>query len=500
MRKLDMTYTFYELDMYPGGLYGHDEQDRKEIEMPSWVCCLFTMLALGCPTSDSGQEVLKPSDLFSQAKHLSRNVLEDESIQTIQALLLMVIPSQYENLMKSLYLANTDLRGLGWIFLGDAIRLAQLLGLHRNDAALQYTDPIEREARRRLWWTLYEFERYSSRSAGLTIRFSSMANGCPSSIHDNDSDTALPSESFLTPGDYTPAGYIAASVSLAQISGHIFQAMYSVPPQGVTNSRGNRLSRRTIADLYGELIRWRHDVNPNLRINPSAQSEQMDPSVKRALSFLDLRFQFAIISVTRPILFRLVSATRDGSFNSLSTETQTFIKTYADACTQSARSSLLTLKFMLQHDLLNNVLWLDTFYILSTAMVLLLEYLRASSPTEGHRVNECISILRNLQPRGTGRNVLASLSELAVYLGLESLAPTEQNSALDLQFYELFSSTTPSQANTPGLPSPEISLAGFGGFAFPVGMGNVGDQMNGFNEFSWMDQIVRMAYEEFGPG
>src|SRR6266496_1655414 len=102
-------------------------------------------------------------------------------------------------------------------------------------------------------------------------RFSSMANGCPAAIHDHDSDTALPSESLLSPGDYTPMGYLASSVALAQISGHIFQGMYSVPPQRVPNVQGNRLSRRTIADLYGELVRWRHDVHPHLRINPNAQ-------------------------------------------------------------------------------------------------------------------------------------------------------------------------------------------------------------------------------------
>ena len=61
---------------------------------------------------------------------------------------------------QSLYLANTELRTLGWIYLGDAIRLAQLLGLHRNDAVLHYPNVIERETRRRLWWTLYEFERF----------------------------------------------------------------------------------------------------------------------------------------------------------------------------------------------------------------------------------------------------------------------------------------------------------------------------------------------------
>ena len=64
--------------------------DRAEVEVPSWMCCLFTVLALGCSTDDNGHEVLKPSDFFSLAKSLSRCVIEDESIQSIQALLLMV--------------------------------------------------------------------------------------------------------------------------------------------------------------------------------------------------------------------------------------------------------------------------------------------------------------------------------------------------------------------------------------------------------------------------
>lgn len=175
---------------------------------------------------------------------------------------------------------------------------------------------------------------------------------------------------------------------------------------------------------------------------------------------------------------------------------------YSDACAQSARSSLATLKFMHQNNLLNNVLWLDAFYILSTAMVLLLEFLRASSSAGAHRINECISILRQLQPRGTGRVVLESLSSLATFLGLDNLplvsspneAPLENPG--DLRLYELFSST----ATTPGtgISSPEISVNGmgtFGGNGYTVSGGGEGQ---GPNEFSWMDQIVTMAYAEFG--
>ena len=360
----------------------------------------------------------------------------------------------------------------------------------------------------------------------INSRFSSMANGCPAAIHDADSDTALPSESLLSPGDYTPIGYLGSSVALAQISGHIFQGMYSVPPQRISHVQGNRLSRRTVADLYGELVRWRHDVPPHLRINSNSLDASMNPSVLRALAFLDLRFQYAIISVTRPLLFRLVSAVRDGSFETLSQESRAFITTYSDACAQSARSSLTTLKFMHQNNLLNNVLWLDAFYILSTAMVLLLAFLRASpSASEARRVNECIAILRELQPRGTGRVVLESLSDLATVLGLDELpSPSSPHDTHhggnpgDLQLYELFSSTATTPGTGPGINSPEISVNGMGGFgvggfhgggtgeAVGAGGGGVGaggaggvGQGQGGNEFAWMDQIVRMAYAEFGP-
>ena len=351
-----------------------------------------------------------------------------------------------------------------------------------------------------------------------------MANGCPASIHDNDSDTALPSESLLSPGDYTPIGYLGSSVGLARISGHIFHAMYSVPAQRTPPVQGNhpRISRRTIADLYGELLRWRHDVPPHLRMNNQMSDPSINPAVLRPLAFLDLRFRYAIISVTRPLLFRSVTATRDGSFDSLSQESRTFITTYADACTQSARSSLATLQLMHRKHLLNNILWLDSFYILSTAMILLLDFLRGTA-SAAHRINECLSILRQLQPRGTGRIVLESLSDLAAVLGLDELSQTQtspssghhhQRSASapgDIQLYELFSSGPPSSVATPGgLSSPELSVngmmfggqngGGLGGGGYAGHGGGGAETGQGGNEFAWMDQVVRMAYQEFGPG
>ena len=93
-RRLENTYAAYDVEMYGEGTectFEQEEGNGREIERASWMCCLFTVLALGSSTSEDN-ELLKPWDFFELAKGLSRVLVEDESIQSIQALLLMVAP------------------------------------------------------------------------------------------------------------------------------------------------------------------------------------------------------------------------------------------------------------------------------------------------------------------------------------------------------------------------------------------------------------------------
>jgi hypothetical protein len=100
-----------------------------------------------------------------------------------------------------------------------------------------------------------------------------------------DSDITLPSQSRLSPGNYICMCYLASSVGLAQIAGHIFQTFYSVPQQrgilGPQTPGIHRISRRTIAHLNSELIRRRHDVPPHLRITLPLSSAR-SPSLTSA--------------------------------------------------------------------------------------------------------------------------------------------------------------------------------------------------------------------------
>src|SRR5205814_1570628 len=94
---------------------------------------------------------------------------------------------------------------------------------------------------------------------------------------------------------------------------------------------------------------------------------------------------------------------------------------------------------------------------------------------------------------GTGRAVLASLSDLATFFGLDELprlSPSHDHR------HELFKNNTPSSATTLG-SGIEITVNGMGGFEAGEHSTASGGESQGLNEFAWMDQIVKMAYGEF---
>lgn len=101
-------------------------------------------------------------------KYLERAESEDHmgtfiSIDALQACILIAL---YE--FKQVYFAR------GWMSIGRAMRLAQMLGLHKMDrestkletgfqpGLLPTNDPVELEERRRTFWTLYNVEWYAS--------------------------------------------------------------------------------------------------------------------------------------------------------------------------------------------------------------------------------------------------------------------------------------------------------------------------------------------------
>lgn len=126
---------------------------------PNFVCLALSVFALGSqwttlanPSSHTPGFVPEDSDpgriFYDQARFLIADIMDSSSIRSVQAAFILGV-----------YLMPASAIGASYIYMGLALRKALALNLHRESDDGQLDDR-EREARRRLWWTIYSLERW----------------------------------------------------------------------------------------------------------------------------------------------------------------------------------------------------------------------------------------------------------------------------------------------------------------------------------------------------
>lgn len=171
-----------------------------------FICHLFAVLALGelysnCKTTSADNRV-PGTNWFIQAVSLLQDLYEVASIEQVQILLLL---SFYANALGRIRSAHA--------YSGIALRLAIGLGLHRSQSGVSTMDPVQRETRRRVWWTLYLFDRLISSKLGY-----------PLGIRDDDIDVEMPSMNGLSSAqqnEFSDPIHLCAHARLARITGDI---------------------------------------------------------------------------------------------------------------------------------------------------------------------------------------------------------------------------------------------------------------------------------------
>ena len=114
---------------------------------------LYTVFAFG-----SRDDINGSSDIyFSYALGAVGPVLGQAGLETVQALALMVCRTNAPVHFQSLYSMH-QIAGVGaWTYAGAAIRVAKSMNLLQDN---QFPNTPDRDMRRRVWWVLYDLERY----------------------------------------------------------------------------------------------------------------------------------------------------------------------------------------------------------------------------------------------------------------------------------------------------------------------------------------------------
>ncbi|KAF2147618.1 hypothetical protein K461DRAFT_263552 [Myriangium duriaei CBS 260.36] len=343
----------------------------------NFICRLFGIFALGELYSKKSSIVhqgmpVPGTAFFVQAIALLQDEHERGDVEYIETLLTLSFYSLALNRIKSAY-----------TYVGTALRLSLALGLHRNAPQSPGLSDEAIENRRRVWWTVYTYDRVLTSKLGFPLTF-----------RDEDIDVALPSKTGSSGqelDDFVDPSHFLASIRLSRITGTILTLLYSLPAP--------KKGQQFVLNVHAVLTSLRqldHELPETLKENLPTSVAQ-----PRHVSSLRLNFNQCIILTTRPILLHVfryyMQPTAVGDGVRLVTPSAT-VSALADACISAARQSHQRLIQLWIDGNLATYGYFDAHYLFS-AMVVLCIATTLSPDTDDQDAIE------------TGRELLKSMSE-----------------------------------------------------------------------------------------
>lgn len=193
-------------------------------------------------------------------------------------------------LLYAFYLQVADCTVASYFYFGQALRACLILGLH-VDAQRDQLTRFELEHRRRLWWSVYMFERMLSSKAGLPLSF---ADNTISTELPDDFDMSNPpagSEHYIFP----EAEYIINCVKIVQINAQILNKLYQKQPTS------NILP--ALKNIVKQLLEWRNNLSGFLQIDFTSK----DLKISRLCTNMFTEYFQGLNLAIRPLLFHFAS-------------------------------------------------------------------------------------------------------------------------------------------------------------------------------------------------
>ncbi|KAK7408709.1 hypothetical protein QQX98_009125 [Neonectria punicea] len=215
------------------GLLQEMPEVNNRVRLSQGTSFFTVLLVLAISTSSLSRSTADPAKrLFHAAMMFREAAILPNTIGGVQSILFLI---QFATLNPSILDA--------WYLIGVGMRNCVDLGLHQDPS--ESVSPSLLETRRRLWWSMYSFDR-------------SMSLGCgrPTEIADAVITARLPAfkiESSAT--EIEVEGYLQR-YRVLRIQSLIYDRLNSIPNQNNTDSED------VIAELRSKLTAWREDNSP----------------------------------------------------------------------------------------------------------------------------------------------------------------------------------------------------------------------------------------------
>ncbi|KAL4880355.1 fungal-specific transcription factor domain-containing protein [Aspergillus karnatakaensis] len=267
----------------------YSSQDNVGLS-PDERALVYAVLALGSHYSRT-ENVFCGFSASLQFYDMARHQVDNDSTK-------VTLSSLQARLLISHYLLNHSRMHDAWSSFGIIVRQAQALGLHRLSIGRQM-HPITREYRKRVFWTIYVYDRILSSIFGR-----------PCALHDDDIDQeecALLNDQDLEDPDclvrdrnetsFCSAAALIHYARLAGILGDILRGLYN------SRSKTQRLHnwKATASDLQAQLLSWQENL-PTYLDYVSLPSSAMSTMIQRQMCTLKLTSAHTSLLLFRPFL------------------------------------------------------------------------------------------------------------------------------------------------------------------------------------------------------
>jgi hypothetical protein len=242
-------------------------------DIPS-LACIYCVICLGADES-SGTVTEMGNSFLTAAYGLYAHLVALPYLPSVQALVLM-----------SLALRGRSKEGQGFQVLGQAIRIAHSIGLHRyipgeeangTENSNNYSRDAELHAR--VWWSAYSLEKLVE-----------LETARPSAIRNSDCDQVLPGNSIDASIDY-----FTHWVSLASIFGHVSDLLYRTK----RHHQSALQLLQSVGKLDRALTEWTNSLPEEIR---PGNDLFCTPQDLHLATFLSMQFHQAMITLHRAAL------------------------------------------------------------------------------------------------------------------------------------------------------------------------------------------------------
>jgi hypothetical protein len=341
------------------GLWSSSGGEHEDV---GWIVCFCVIIIFGCEwrlSSASDKTSLESQNIC----RLQRKLLSFSLSKISQLMLSATLQSVQAFTLLSIYMNCANERNASWIMSGCAIRMAISLGLHRGDSVMVRADfhmsSIDRELRKRVWWSLYIFEQYSSALFGR-----------PSAIDDTDMVNDFPRESLLDEGFHRPPNLLRHDVALAWIVGKIRKSQI-YQGQDPVHEFCCLPDLITVDGLLKELDTWHESLPPFLQFDETRQ-EHIYPNHFRQIVTLQLRYQHARLLLSRPFHLKALYLLQSSQHNAAVIDSTT---KYSNVCFNAAFESWKLTRILWKKNEFDGNLWLDGIFAYQCGLILSLTFL-----------------------------------------------------------------------------------------------------------------------------